>query len=119
MRIRIAAIALSVVALAGAPALLAQQPPQQPERPAAAQPSGPSLTGDLIKVDSTAKTITVKAADGAETVFAYNDATTVTGAKDVAGLATMTNQRVTVNFNENAQTKAKTATKITVQPKAQ
>jgi hypothetical protein len=112
--VRVAAIVLSVLVLAGVPLLA-----QQPERPPAANPAGPSLTGDLIKVDSTAKTITVKAADGAETVFAYNDATTVTGAKDVAGLATMTNQKVTVNYTENAATKAKLASKITVAPRAQ
>lgn len=113
IHVRVAVLALSVLALAAVPAL-AQQP-ERPAAPAQAQAS-PSLTGDLIKVDSTAKTITVKAADGAETVFAYTDATTVTGAKDVAGLATMTNQKVTVNYTENASTKAKTATKITVQP---
>jgi hypothetical protein len=111
--VRIAALVLSVLALASAP-LFAQQPPQPQERPAQAQ-APLSFSGDLIKVDSTAKTLTVKGADAAETVFAYTDATTVTGAKDVAGLATMTNQKVTINYTENASTKAKTATKITVQ----
>jgi hypothetical protein len=112
------AIALAVLALSGAPLLAQQPPPPQPERPAASQ-AAMSLTGDLIKVDSTAKTLTVKAADGAETVFAYNDSTTVTGAKDVAGLATMTNQKVTINYTEAGPAKTKTATKIAVQPKAQ
>jgi hypothetical protein len=116
---RVAAIAFSLICLAAAPALLAQQSPQQPPAAPRAAASDNTLSGDLTKVDSAAKTITVKAADGKETTLAYNDATTVTGARDVAGLATMKDQKVTVTFTEDAASKAKTATKIAVQPRAQ
>ena len=102
--------------LAGAPAVLAQQAPPAAPAPAA---SDHTISGDLLKVDTDAKTITVKAADGAESVIAYNDKTEVTGARGVAGLATMKDQKVTVTFTEDAKTKARTATKIAVQAPAQ
>ena len=65
-----------------------------------------------------AKTITIKPVTGADLVFTYTDKTEISGAqKDAAGLATMKEGRVTVHFTEDAQTKAKTATRIIVQPK--
>lgn len=70
-------------------------------------------------VDTDAKTIKVKPATGAELVIAYTDTTEISGAqKDAAGLATMEDAKVTVHFTEDAQTKAKTATRIVVQPKS-
>ena len=71
-------------------------------------------SGELVKVDVDAKTISIKGADGAETVFAYNDRTDVGGgARDgVAGLATKAGQRVTVHYTSDMGTK--TATKIEV-----
>jgi hypothetical protein len=108
---RAAAITLSIICLAGAQSVLAQQP----EQAAASSPSGHQVSGDLIKVDDTAKTITVKAADGVETVLAFNDATIVAGARDVAGLATMTATKVDVTYTEDPTTRAKMATKIVVQ----
>src|SRR5262245_34270832 len=116
---RAAALTLSLICLASAPMLLAQQVPPAPAPAPAANASDHTLTGDLTKVDATAKTITVKAADGKETTFAYTETTTVTGARDVAGLATMKDQKVTVTFTEDAASKSKTATKIAVQPRAQ
>jgi hypothetical protein len=109
---RVAVITLAIIALAGAPSLMAQA-----QGPAANSPSGHQISGDLVNVDATAKTITVKADDGVETVLAYNDDTTVTGARDLAGLATMTVPRVEVTYTEDAATKAKTATRIVVAPK--
>ena len=55
---------------------------------------------------------------GADLVFTYTDKTEISGAqKDAAGLATMKEGRVTVHFTEDAQTKAKTATRIIVAAK--
>jgi len=71
-------------------------------------------SGELVKVDVDAKTISIKGADGAETVFSYNDRTDVGGgARDgVAGLATKAGTQVTVHFTSDMGTK--TATKIEV-----
>jgi hypothetical protein len=55
---------------------------------------------------------------GADLSFTYTDKTEISGAhKDAAGLATMKEGRVTVHFTEDAQTKAKTATRVSVEPK--
>lgn len=76
------------------------------------------MEGDLVSVDADAKKITIQPASGAELEIAYTDTTEISGAqKDAAGLATMKDARVTVHFTEDEQTKAKTATRIVVQPK--
>ena len=93
------------------------QPPASDQSRASQQLSSP-VDGVLVSVDSTAKEITIKPASGADLVIAYTDTTEVSGAqKDAAGLATMKDARVTVHFTEDPKTKAKTATRIIVQPK--
>lgn len=72
------------------------------------------VAGDLVSVDTEAKTITVRAADGQSMQFQYTDETKVSGAQqNVAGLATAKNVRVTVTFRE--QGKARIATQIDVE----
>jgi hypothetical protein len=106
-----AGIALMALVVGTMPALAQSEPKAQAPTP---------IQGELLNVDSAAKMLTVKASDGAEVKFAYTDRTEVTGAKDgVAGLATMKAGKVTVHFTEDAQTKAKTATRIIVQPPSQ
>jgi hypothetical protein len=79
-----------------APREKAPAPPQEKAKAAPAQ-----IKGELVSVNATAKTITVAGADGKDMVFAYNEATVVSGAKEgVAGLATMTRSQVTVHFTE-------------------
>jgi hypothetical protein len=93
------------------------QPPSPSDKARASQLRSP-VEGVLVSVDAKAKEITVKPASGAELVIAYTDTTEISGAqKDAAGLATMKDAGVTVHFTEDAQTKAKTATRIIVQPK--
>ena len=76
------------------------------------------VEGDLVSVDAEEKKLTIQPATGDEVVIAYTTTTEISGAqKDAAGLATMKDARVTVHFTEDAQTKAKTATRIIVQPK--
>jgi len=72
--------------------------------------------GELVRVDTTAKTISVRPEKGDAMVFTYNDATKVTGAGDVAGLATMAGSNVTVHFAKQGQTNL--ASQIEVQKKA-
>ena len=106
---------IAVALLAVVPVLASQE--QQPA-PRAQAPT--SVTGDLVKVDAEAKLLTIKAADGGELEFKYDDKTEVSGAKDgAAGLANMKEGRVTVHFKEDAQTKARTATKIEILPRQQ
>lgn len=79
----------------------------------AAQAAAP-VEGDLVAVDTAAKTITVRAADGENMQFQYTDDTKVSGAQqNVAGLATAKNVRVMVTFR--MQEKARIATQIEVQ----
>ena len=113
------------VVLATPAAVSAQTPSPTPQaQPApASQERAPMalkspVEGDLVAVDATTKTITIKPATGADLVFTYSDKTEISGAqKDAAGLATVKEGRVTVHFTEDAQTKAKTATRIIVASK--
>jgi uncharacterized protein with LGFP repeats len=96
------------------------QPQAQAPAPAsqAAQAMRSPVEGDLVSVDTVGKKITIKPLTGADLSFTYTDKTEITGAqKDAAGLATVKEGRVTVHFTEDAQTKAKTATRIIVEPK--
>jgi hypothetical protein len=93
-----------------------QRPPEQrqPEQRDQAAQAAP-IRGQLVSVNADTKSLTVKPEQGAEVTLKYDDKTEVTGAKDAAGLATMTNREVTVHFKEDASTKAKVATRIIVQ----
>ena len=107
-----------------APALAGAQSPSPSPAPAPTQAPAPSAAepradkamtakGELVKVDATAKTITIKGADGVETEFAYTATTDVKGGSDgVAGLATKSGSKVTVHFTSDMG--KKTATKIEV-----
>src|SRR5262249_21372628 len=81
------------------------------------QPAAPSVaTGELVKIDTSAKSIVVKTEADPMMTFSYTDATKVTGAdKGVAGLATMTGSSLTVHYNKRGQNNV--ATEIEVQPK--
>jgi hypothetical protein len=116
------AVAAGMALVLATPASVsAQTPPPSPQtqaQPPAAQQLKSPVEGDLVSVDADAKKITIKPATGPDLVIAFTDTTEISGAqKDAAGLATMKNARVTVHFTEDAQTKAKTATRIIVQTK--
>jgi hypothetical protein len=116
-RVVFALCSAAVVAALGASPVFAQDPPRgKPSEQQRAQAPSP-VQGELTSVDPDKKTITVKTADG-DMQFAYTDNTDVSGAqKGVAGLAAAKNARVTVHFTEDAQTKAKVATRIIVEAK--
>jgi hypothetical protein len=68
---------------------------EQPDRPKAEA----SLKGELVKVDTTAKMLSIKTDDGKTEMVSYNDDTKVTGAQTgIAGLANQSNTKVTVKF---------------------
>lgn len=86
---------------------------QQGQAPAGQQQQASSAEGELVKVDVNAKMITVKPATGADLQFTFNEQTKITGARDAAGLATMSGARVRVSYGAN-----RVATEIAVQPRA-
>jgi hypothetical protein len=92
------------------PAPAPQLRTEQPDRTKA----DTSLKGELIKVDTTAKMLTIKTADGKTEMVAYNDATKVTGAETgIAGLANQSKSKVTVKFT--GPDIARVATEIVVE----
>lgn len=86
--------------------------------------------GELLRVDSKAKTFTIRAASpsasapGAAsasmpTEFTYNDSTKVTGSeKTVEGLATMSGSEVTVHYTKQADKNLATEIEIRAQKKS-
>ena len=114
----ILALAVCGVLTLNSGAFAQQAPPPQapaPEQSQRAKAPAP-IAGDLTNVDTTAKTLTVKSAEGSDVTFKYTEATEITGAKDgAAGLATMKDAKVTVHFTEDAKDHSKTATRVIVQ----
>lgn len=112
-------LAAPVSAQTPSPAPQAQAPSPTAQPPSqAAQPVRSPVEGELVSVDTTTKKITIKPLTGPDLVFTYNDKTAISGAqKDAAGLATMKEGKVTVHFSEDADTKAKTATRVIVEAK--
>lgn len=72
--------------------------------------------GELVRVDTDAKTIVIKTEDAKEAQFTYTADTEVTGAESgTAGLATSAGSHVTVHFKLDGE--SRTATKIEVHAK--
>ena len=107
------ALALSAILLiAGAISTFAQDAGGARQQ----QPAASVASGELVKIDTSAKTIVIKTESEPQMQFSYTDATKVTGAdKGVAGLATMTGSSLTVHYNKRGQNNV--ATEIEVQPK--
>ena len=100
--------AAAVVAFVGLP-LTASAGQAAPPADQAAQAT--SASGELVKVDATAKSITVKAA-GKDELFTFTESTKITGAQGAAGLATMEGSQVTVMYGKD-----RVASEIRVTPK--
>jgi hypothetical protein len=80
------------------------------------QPAASVASGELVKIDTSAKTIVIKTESEPQMQFSYTDATKITGAdKGVAGLATMTGSSLTIHYTKKGQDNV--ATEIEVQPK--
>lgn len=92
--------------------------------PASAQQQTPAPTpasahGQLVRVDTSAKTILIRTDANAQMTFSYNDATKVTGSEeDVAGLATMSGTEVTVQYRKDGQTNMATQIEVMKKPSA-
>ena len=130
MRItRLASLAFAASLLAGgASTAFAQDPaPAAPEEKAKDQaPAAPmekakdeakvqQISGELVKVDTEKKVLSVKMADGAEWAFDYTSSTEISGSnKGEQGLATSEGSKVVVHYTTAGD--KKTATKVEVQP---
>ena len=101
--------AAAIVAFVGLP--LAANAGQAAAPPEAAQAQAASASGELVKVDATAKTLTIKAS-GKDEQFTFSDSTKITGAQNAAGLATMEGSQVTVMYGKD-----RVASEIRVTPK--
>lgn len=119
MKTSVAFLPLALFLMA-APAAMAQQPPPPQDKQAPPQDEQQqsarveSIEGDLTKVDTDKKMITVKAADGAEQQFSYNAETVITGSQEGAqGLAKAEGTKVKVFYTTTNE--ARTATRIEVQ----
>lgn len=100
--------AAAVVAFVGLPLTASAGQAASPADQAA---QATSTSGELVKVDATAKSITVKSA-GKDELFTFNDQTKITGAQNAAGLATMEGSQVTVMYGKD-----RIASEIRVTPK--
>lgn len=73
--------------------------------------------GQLLRVDTSAKTLAIKNTQGVEMQFRYTDETSVIGAdRGVAGLATMSGTNVSIHYTKQQQDNV--ATQIEVQRKS-
>jgi len=85
------------------PAEQARPAPDLPRPAPQAATASPTMNveGELVRVDATAKTISIKNEKGDQLDFKYTDATLVTGSDaKVAGLATMSGTPVTIHYTK-------------------
>jgi hypothetical protein len=111
------AVAVVVVTMITAvPAVAQQQSPEagQPKQQEKNTPPAP-ITGELVSVDESAKTIAVKTASEGELKFSYTDKTEIVGADKVASALAGVGTEVTVHYDSHGT--AKVATRIEVRPK--
>lgn len=109
------AVAVLIVALnftAGAD--LVQRPSPEVEEQKKERPPTP-ITGELVAVDESAKTLTLKTASEGEMKFSYSDKTVITGAEKIASGLAGTGTEVTVTYDSHGT--AKVATRVEVRPK--
>jgi hypothetical protein len=119
MKMMKAACGVFAIALMGALPAFAQQPAGSPAAGAqAAQAQETSVKGELVGVDTAAKTISIRSeGSNSPTVFAYSDSTKVSGAGDsVTALSSMKGSPVTIHFTK--QTPNNMATRVEVAKKS-
>jgi hypothetical protein len=107
------AASLSIVLVGATTATRLDASAQAP--PAQAQQQSQSIEGQLVDVNADTSTLVIKSTSG-EVQIRYNEQTQVAGATGgVAGLASMKDRQVRVDFIQDAKTKARLATRIVVQ----
>lgn len=77
-------------------------------------PKYETAQGELLRVNTDARTFVIKTDDGAEMEFMYNSETEISGAQEgVAGLATQSGNHVTVHFQDEEE--GRLATRIEIE----
>lgn len=110
-------MALIVAGALTAASLAAQQQPAAPPADHNRAKTPDPVTGEILSVDTTSKTLIVKTAPESEMKFTYSDETEVVGAdKGAEGLAAKTGTIVTVTYDVHGT--ANVAVKIEVKPKS-
>ena len=113
-------VGVAVAAMIGwvVPALAQDAAGSKPSGAQAAPAQETSVKGELVSVDATAKTISIRAeGSNSPTVFAYSDSTKVSGAGDsITALSSMKGSPVTIHFTK--QTPNNLATRVEVAKKS-
>lgn len=111
-------IVLILAATVSTTAVVAQQPspeggqPQQKDK----EPPPAPLVGELVTVDTNARTFAIKTSAEGEVKFSYSEKTEIIGSeKGVSGLAANPGTEVTVHYDSHGT--ARVATRIEVRPK--
>lgn len=101
------AVSISMLVILSAPAVFAQAPaPGQ-------APAGKVFQGELTKVDSAARSLSVKGTNGQEMTFSYTDQTQVNNPeKNVQGLAGKAGTELKVTYSEQGGKSVATAIEI-------
>lgn len=89
----------------------AQKPAPEVEQKRETQP----VTGELVSVNESAKTLGVKTSSEGEVKFSYTEKTVIVGAEKLASRLAGTGSEVTVHYDSHGT--AKVAIRIEVRPK--
>ena len=105
------AVAMIVGMILTAGPAIAQKPSPEVEQ----KRETPPVTGELVSVDESAKTLAVKTSSEGEVKFSYTDKTVIVGAEKVASGLAGAGSEVTVHYDSHGT--AKVATRIEIKPK--
>ena len=111
-----AAVVIVMMSFTAGPAFAQKPSPEggQPQQKEKEKPPAP-MTGELVSVDESAKTLAIKTASEGEVKFSYTDKTVIVGAERLASRLAGTGSEVTVHYDSHGT--AKVATRIEVRPK--
>jgi len=112
----VAAAMIVMISLTAGPAFAQKPSPEggQPQQKEKEKPPAP-MTGELIAVDESAKTLAIKTASEGEVKFSYSDKTEIMGADKLASGLAGVGSEVTVHYDSHGT--AKVATRVEVRPK--
>ena len=112
----VAAVMVVIMSFTAGPVLAQKPTPEggQPQQKEKETPPTP-MTGELISVDESAKTLAIKTASEGEVKFSYSDKTEIIGADKVASGLAGVGTEVTVYYDSHGT--AKVATRVEVRPK--
>lgn len=106
---------LAVVMIVGMSLTAGPAVAQKPSPEVEQKRETPPVTGELVSVDESAKTIGVKTSSEGEVKFSYTEKTVIVGAEKVASGLAGTGSEVTVYYDTHGT--AKVATRIEIKPK--